>query len=224
MPLLYDAPPQSIALVDIRLRSAAWIDRQVAGAARIARDAVVAGVHEADELGGFAIEQRVAVRRIGARRILPRQRITRQHVRVRQCRLIRGVLRFSTGGLGDRRIAAVAIGAAQHHGRIDVHRRVVGGRVAVDAATRLGQRSVGRLLLGRGRLPRRTCAGTGFSPSFAIAVAVTAPQPIATSVQAIAGSVASLVTRPRSVVVATVSTSRATLKRIEYCVLSPSNA
>ena len=63
MPLLYEAPPQNIAEVDIRLRSAAWMIVQVAGAAGLARDAVVAGIDEADELRALAVEQRVAALR-----------------------------------------------------------------------------------------------------------------------------------------------------------------
>ncbi len=107
-------------------------DAQVACAAGEASDAIVAGVHEAHVFGRFAVEQRVAVRRIGARRIFPRNRIARQHVRRFDGRAIAGVLRIARGRLRHAGVAAVAIGAAQNDRRIDVHRRVVARRVAAS--------------------------------------------------------------------------------------------
>ncbi len=126
--------------------------RQVAGAAGLARHAIVAGVHEADEFARFAIEQRVALRGIGARRELPGMRIAGQDMR----RVPRG----DVGRVGRRRVArlrlrgvaAMAIGAAQDDGRVRMHRRVVGGRVAAHAPLRLAAGIGCGLLLGRRRL------------------------------------------------------------------------
>ena len=74
-------------------------------------------------------------------------------------RYLYSVVAHSCFGRGlDRGIAAVTIGAAQHHGGAGVHRLVIGSRVARDAARVLlidvgpvlGQRVAG-LPLGRGR-------------------------------------------------------------------------
>ena len=123
--------------------------RQVACTARFARDTIVAGVHKADELGRFAIEQRVAARRIRARRIFPRQRKSRQHVGVRQPRSVGGVLYVDARRPDDQRIPAVTIGAAQDDGGVGVHRGVVRGRVATHTPARLDVRRVDGLPFGR---------------------------------------------------------------------------
>ena len=56
-------------------------DFDMAGAAALADNAIVAGVGEADEFRRLDVQQRVAARRIGARREMPAARIARQHMR-----------------------------------------------------------------------------------------------------------------------------------------------
>ena len=133
-------------------------DPQVAGAAGLARDAIVARVDEADVLGRFAVEQRVAVGRIGARRVLPRGGIARQHVCALDCGAVRGVLRIGALRLRDMDVAAVAVGATEDHGGVDVHRVVVARGVAALAALGLRVRGHDRLALRR-RRARRVRAG-----------------------------------------------------------------
>ena len=96
------------------------LDRsQVARAAGLARDAVVGRVHEADELGALAVEQRVRALGIGARRVVPGSRDTaaaRARV-VARGRLARRARVGALAGYRHLRVAAVAIGAAQQHRR-----------------------------------------------------------------------------------------------------------
>ena len=125
-------------------------DRLVAGAAGLARDAIIARIDEAHEFGRFAIEQRVRPLRIGARWKIPFPGISRQDVRrVGRC-TVRDVGGRRIVGFRDLGVAAVAIGAAEQHAGIDVHRRVIGGAVATCAAERFDAHILGRLSRRRG--------------------------------------------------------------------------
>ena len=95
-----------------------WQAPQASSATRRSRR-----IDEADEFGGFAVEQRVAALRIRAR-IVPLLGIARQHVRrfhaaactrrtIGATRLYRRPNRFHRRR-EHRRVAAVAIGAAEH--------------------------------------------------------------------------------------------------------------
>ncbi len=121
---------------------------QVAGAAGLAHDAVIRGIHEADELGRLAVQQRVAAHRVRARGPVPVVGEARQHVR--------GIARLRVPGARiDRRavpahagIAAVAIGAAEDDRGARVHGRLVRLAVAVHAAAALGGGLLVRLQCG----------------------------------------------------------------------------
>jgi hypothetical protein len=122
-------------------RALGRLDRlDMAGAAAVAGDPIVGRVDEADEFRALDVEQGVAARRVGARRPVPGLGIARQDVRL----VARGdVARVVVGQRGvaeDRRIAAMAVGAAEHDRRSRVHRLAVAVGVARDAA--------GALLLG----------------------------------------------------------------------------
>src|SRR5262249_54263086 len=105
-------------------------DRQVTGAARLAGDPIVARIDEADEFRRFLVEQGVAALRVGARRVVPGLRIARLDVRLVERRAIAGVVAARALGPRDLGVAAVAVGAAEDHGRVDVHGRLVGPLVA----------------------------------------------------------------------------------------------
>ena len=111
---------------------------QMAGAARLARDAIVARVDEADEFGRLAVEQGITALRIGRRGIMPRLGKTRQDMRPLARGDIIGVVEPARGIAAHRGIAAVAIDAAQHHRRRRVHRRFVGSGVAAVTPVRFG--------------------------------------------------------------------------------------
>ena len=129
-------------------------DGQVAGAAGLARDAQVARVDEADELRAFAVELRVAAGRIGRGRVVPLERMARQHMGLLHRGDVAAVAAQGVGRAPRAGIAAMAIGAAEHHARIGMHGAVVVGsgivRVAAFAAGRLGQ-CIGGGLAHRGR-------------------------------------------------------------------------
>ena len=138
-------------------------DRQVARAACLARDAQVARVHEADELLRLLVQPGIAVLRVRAGG--PARGVTRQHVCRVDRGLVGGLVLAAAFLLavfpaflmaarvavvrGDRRggdarrrhhvgVAAVAVGAAQHHGGRGVHRLAVAARMAAHAAGALG--------------------------------------------------------------------------------------
>src|SRR5262249_4490311 len=118
-------------------------DLQVAGAAGFLGHAIVARIDEADELRALAIEQRVRALGVGGAGPAPLLAIARPYVRLGDGGEIVGMARSAvdrTLGARDARIAAVAIGAAQHDGRVRVHRRAIARAVAADAAFGGGQR------------------------------------------------------------------------------------
>ena len=126
-------------------------DVTVAGAAGLARHAIVAGIHEADEFRRFAVEQRIGALRVGARRIVPLLGKARQHVRI-----VHGLLIVHGSALdpgGEPRVggAAMAIGAAEIDGGVAMHGRVIGLCVARAAALALAVRHLRRLVHGRRR-------------------------------------------------------------------------
>ena len=110
-------------------------DVEMARPARLARDAIVGGVDEADELGGLAVEQAIAALRVGRRRPAPALRIARQYMRALQRRHIVGMA-IAFGWLAAHTgIAAMAIDAGQLDGWRGVHRAFVARRMATGAAT-----------------------------------------------------------------------------------------
>ena len=112
-------------------------DLHVAGAAALARNAIVGRVDEAHIFGRLLVEQRVAALGIGRARPMPRLRIARQHMRPVACSDIgRRVVR-QAGVAADLRVAAMAVGAAQNDRGRAVHRLLVARRVAGDAARAL---------------------------------------------------------------------------------------
>src|SRR3546814_18756017 len=84
----------------------------MAGTARLARDAIVAGVDEADIFGRLLVEQSIAALRIG-RAVVPRAGQRRLRVRaLHRCEVARVVI--TECRVADlRRVAAVAVGAAE---------------------------------------------------------------------------------------------------------------
>ncbi len=130
-------------------------DLQVAGAASESRHAIVARVDEAHVLGPLTVEQRVAALRVAA--AAPARGIRGQHVRLVHDGVVACIPRSaccSGPRSTDHRVAAVAIGAAEHHARIDVHGRVIGRDVTADAAVGLRVGLRGGLARGRGRCTR----------------------------------------------------------------------
>ena len=128
------------------------LDRlDVAGSAGLARDAVVRGVHELDELGAFLVEQRVGPLGIGRGREVPAVGIFGQHMRLVARSDIGGIIMRELGIPAHACIAAVAIGAAQPHRGRHVHGRRVGFDVAGVAAFGLGVHFRDRLPLRRRR-------------------------------------------------------------------------
>ena len=129
-------------------------DGQVARAAGVARHAIVPGIDEAHEFRRLAIEQGVGALGSRARREVPRLGEPRQHVRAVGGSPVARVLRPRCLRLDDLGVAAVAIGAAENHAGVDVHRGVIGRRMTTDAAERFGQRVLRCLPLRRGRRRR----------------------------------------------------------------------
>ncbi len=120
---------------------------EMARTARLARDAIVAGVYEADEFGRFLVEQGIAP--LGIRRtVVPRAGQRRLRVRELHHRLVRRMLVAKAGCPALAGVAAVAVGAAELHRGGCVHRRLVGARVARIAAVRF-RRDLGVALLAR---------------------------------------------------------------------------
>jgi hypothetical protein len=110
-------------------------DELMTRAARLARDAQVAGVYEADELGRLAVEQRVRALGRSRRRPVPRFGIARAG-RARG-RAHHGTVRTPPPfrRLRDVRIPAVTIRAPEHHGRRRMHRRPIGRRMTARHPT-----------------------------------------------------------------------------------------
>jgi hypothetical protein len=109
-------------------------DRHMASAARLARDAVVARVEEADELGRFLVEQRVGARRLDAGGIVPRFREARLDMRGVEHAAVFGAVGRRAGRQERRGVAAMAIGAAEDDAGARMHGQRVGRRVAAHAA------------------------------------------------------------------------------------------
>ena len=120
-------------------------DFKVAGTAGITRGAIVRRVDETHKLRGFAVEQGIAALGVGRRREVPAFREHRQHVGIIAQLDVIGVGRCQPARRDDLRIAAVAIGAAQHDRFGRVHRRFIAGGVAADAAGGLGSGQFRRL-------------------------------------------------------------------------------
>ena len=118
-------------------------DRQVAGAAGVARHAQVAWIEEAHIGRVFLVQLGVRGLRIGRGRIVPEFFVRWRHVGAIERGAVGRAGALGVGGRARRfrprhlRIAAVAIGAAEHHGRIGVHGVAVRGGVATEAAGRL---------------------------------------------------------------------------------------
>ncbi len=127
-------------------------DREVAGAAGLAGDAQVARIDEADVLGRLAVQERVAALGVRARGPLPSQGVARQHVGPGERFLVGGVLALGSAGLLDRRVASVAVRAAELHRGVLVHRVAVRRGVAAHAPVALRPGLAGRLALRRRRV------------------------------------------------------------------------
>ena len=123
-------------------------DGLVAGAAGLIDHPVVAGIDEADEFRAFLVEKRIGSRGIGAAGIMPGLGVTRLDMRPIQGGAVCEVSGRRSTRQGNRRLAAMTVGATQHHAGVGVHRRLVGTDVAGKAALALP------LGLGLG-LPRR---------------------------------------------------------------------
>ena len=129
-------------------------DGLVAGAAGLIDHPVVAGIDEADEFRAFLVEKRIGSRGIGAAGIMPGLGVTRLDMRPIQGRAVREVSGRRTTRQGNRRLAAMTVGATQHHAGAGVHRRLIGTDVAGKAAQTLPL-GLGLGLPGRRR--RRFC-------------------------------------------------------------------
>jgi hypothetical protein len=124
-------------------------DAQVTRAAGLAGDPVIAWVKKADELGRFAVQQRIGTRRLDARGIVPLLRVARLDMRCVERAAV-----FAASGQRDcstehSGIATVAIGAAEGDPRAGMHGQRIGRRMAAPAAGALGRG------LGFGLLQRR---------------------------------------------------------------------
>ncbi len=122
----------------------------VAGAAGGPRHPQVARIDEADELRRFLVEEGVGALRVSRRALRPGLRVAGLDVRLLLRRVVLRRVHVRRLRLRHAGVAAVAVGAAQHHGRVAVHRGLVGGMVAGHAAGALGVR-LRRGLLGRRR-------------------------------------------------------------------------
>ena len=126
-------------------------DREVAGAARLARHPQVSRVDEPHELRALAVEQRIGALGRCAGRPVPRLLVARHDVRATQRREITHVRALRALGLVHARLAPVAVRAAEDHAGVLVHGVAVGRGVAARAALTLRLRLLHRLLLGRRR-------------------------------------------------------------------------
>ena len=106
----------------------------VAGTARLARHAVVRRIDEADVLRRFLVQQRVAGLGIGRAGVVPGLGIFGQDVGAVADLGVLGGLSCDTGRQARRRVAAMAIDAAQLHRRGGVHALGIGIGVARYAA------------------------------------------------------------------------------------------
>ncbi len=124
---------------------------EMTGAAGLARDAQIAGIDEADELGALAVQQRICAFRRGAARKVPVLGKARRDMGALQRGAVLGRLGLRVFWFVDLRIAAMAIGAAQHHGGVGMHGGEVGADVTTVAAGALGVGLGLGLVCGRGR-------------------------------------------------------------------------
>ncbi len=125
-------------------------DAEMAGAARLARDAIIARILEADEGRVLAIEERVAFLGLGRGRPMPVVGIARRDMgALFEPAILLAPLRHDIGA-HHAGIAAVAIGAAEIDARARVHRQRVRLGVAAHAARGLGRGRIRRLHRRRG--------------------------------------------------------------------------
>ena len=127
-------------------------DLHMACTAGFARDPIVGRIDETHKFRRFRVQQGIAALRIGGRRPMPAFRIFGQNMRFFERIHIGEAVLAPFVVADDRGVAAMAIHAAQNHGRGLVHGLLVTVGVAGLAAAAFGLRFVpGLVLRGRGR-------------------------------------------------------------------------